>query len=123
VVLGNADKKVQSKLQKIGKEVTVLRPSSGTTNGYGKEDGKWTSPTSLGTWYAFKSTSSSSRRPSREFTGGGERDESQPVFILPASASVQDGDRIRQLGTDYQVTSAPVEYTTHYEVKTQKVEG
>lgn len=110
-------------IQRTGSVATIYRESAGTTNKYGKTDGNWDNPTTVGRWYVHKSYTFRSDRPEQKYTGGGERDEDTPVFLVPKVADIQNGDRIEdQNGTQFEITADPVSYDTHYEVRTQKVE-
>lgn len=115
-------KRVTRALQRAGKPTTVYRETSGTANNYGKKDGEWNNPTEVGTWNAFISYSYRSDSPEQVYTGTGERDQETPKIHFPIAADVQDGDRVEQNGRTFEITSEPVEYQTHYEANSIRVE-
>lgn len=119
--LSRYSRTVKLGLKRIGTQTTVYRPSGGSTNGYGKTDGEWENPNQVGTWYSYRSYNYKSDKPEQQYTGSGEFDEDTPVFIMSSDADVQDGDRLEHSGTRYEVMSDPVNFDTHYEIFTQKV--
>lgn len=121
--LGRYSRSIRIALKRVGQEAKIIREGDTTPNGYGKVDGRWDDPVYVGSWRAWRSYSYRSDRPQQEHTGAGERDEDTPVFFLPDNADIQNGDRIVYDGTEYEVTSDPVSYQTHYECRTTKVDG
>jgi hypothetical protein len=114
-------KHVKVDIRRAGQLADILRPSGGTENGYGKvSDSNQTFSKISETYAVIDMEHGEKFRP--ENVTGGTRDLNRPEYRVPHDVDVQDGDRLRIEGIQYEIENiAP--YPTHKVLKTVMING